>query len=78
MTLMEYRFKHLVFDTHPMNPPEWDRPLCVIDQGIACNDDYLFKYNCYYNHSAKNKSKVLILNLQVRLLQINNFYILGT
>jgi len=56
---MEYRFKYLVFDIHPKNPPEWDRPLCVIDQGIACNDDYLFKYNRYRKH----KSEVFILNL---------------
>jgi len=50
---MEYRFKHLVFDIHPKNPPEWDRPLCVIDQGIACNDDYLFKYNRYRKHKSE-------------------------
>ncbi|KAL4098578.1 hypothetical protein QTP88_023155 [Uroleucon formosanum] len=53
MTSMEYRFKHLVFDIHPKNPPDWDRPLCVIDQGIACNDDYLFKYNRYRKHKSE-------------------------
>ncbi|XP_022179263.1 kelch domain-containing protein 10-like [Myzus persicae] len=53
MTSLEYRFKHLVFDIYPKNPPEWHRPLCVIDQGIACNDDYLFKYNRYRKHKSE-------------------------
>lgn len=64
-TSMEYRFKHLEFDILPKNPPEWDRPLCVIDQGIASNNDYLFKYNRYRKHSAKNNSEVSILNFLI-------------
>lgn len=61
-TSMEYRFKHLEFDILSKNPPESDRPLCVIDQGIACNDDYLFKYNRYRKNYLKNDSEVSILN----------------
>lgn len=49
-----------MFDVHPKNPPNWDQRLCIIDQGIACNDDYLFKYNIHQNLSDDNEFKVLI------------------